>query len=158
MNLNTERIHIPRELHVYTSADVFLWPQALSLSMAFGGTELAESAYSPWLILGLFALRSLDQGPQVQIQRAEERQAETLLGNERMEAGSNQGSSPLTFYAGRSWGSSCLSPGQRPLDRMLGFQLPWTLDPGTPHPPDLCSRGVVAPSLAPSSFQPFHHR
>lgn len=63
MNLNTEQIHIPGELYVYTSAGVFLRPQALSLSMAFRGTELAESAYSPWLILGLFALCSFDQGP-----------------------------------------------------------------------------------------------
>lgn len=75
MNLNIEQICIPGELYVCTSVDVFLWPQALSLSMAFRGTALAESAYSPWLIPGLFAVCSSTPGSQVQIQKAEERQA-----------------------------------------------------------------------------------
>lgn len=98
--------------------------------MACRGTELAESAYSPWLSLGLFPFAHLLRAPRVPIQKAEEcqvlqavsetlwelllegsRQEETLLGNERTEAGSNQGSSLFTFYAGSSRGSSCLSPG-----------------------------------------------
>ena len=80
---------------------------------------------------GPVSLCSFAQGPRVQIQKAEEcqvlqavsetlwelllegsSQEETLLGNERMEAGSNQGSSLFTFYAGSSRGSGCLSPGR----------------------------------------------
>lgn len=62
-NLNTEQIRTPGEPCVYTAVDVFLWPQALSLSVACRGTGLAESAYSPWLILGLFPFAHLLRAP-----------------------------------------------------------------------------------------------
>lgn len=100
--------------------------------MAFRGTELAESAHSPWLILGLlpFAHPLTAAGFRSRKQRSAKRcrlsfrdsvgtaygragQEETLLGNERMEAGSNQGSSPLTFYAGSSPEAAAFPQGAR---------------------------------------------
>ena len=148
MNLSIEQICIPGELHVCASVDAFLWPQTLSLSMAFRGTELAESAYSPWLIRACLPFAHPLMAPRFRSrkQRSAKRcrlsvrdsvgtasgrasQEETLLGSERTEAGSNPGSSPLTFYAGSSrvgaafpQGASALWPGPW----ASGSHGPWT--------------------------------